>query len=97
MDLHRRAELRSIALHAVVAERLRADPKIVARARQRIERSDVHPTYRAQWVALLDGPLDELTAALVRDDEAMRALRQTTPFTFVVGPRERWRIWREVA
>ena len=41
-------------------------------------------------------PLDTLIERLSADEEAMRDLRQSSPFTFVVPPRERWRIWREV-
>ena len=41
-------------------------------------------------------PLDVLVDLLEADDEPMRDLRQSSPFTFVVAPRERWRIWREV-
>lgn len=97
VDRHRLVEARSLALHRAIAERLRADPSLIARARCRVEQSATHPEYREAWLQLLARPLDELLEQLVADDERMRALRQTTPFTFVIGPRERWRIWREVA
>jgi len=97
VDRHRLAEARSLALHRAIAARVREDPSLVARARLRLERSATHPEYRAAWLELLARPLDQVLEALVADDERMRALRQTTPFTFVISPRERWRIWREVA
>ena len=52
--------------------------------------------YAARWLALLDGSREVLLATLVDEREDAVALRQSTPFTFVVGPRERWRLWREV-
>jgi hypothetical protein len=98
VDLHRLAEERSIALHRVVAERVRVDASIVTRARERLARRAAervtHPHYAAAWRDLLDGPIDRLCAALVSGDEVMRALRQCTPFTFVVSPRERAAIWK---
>lgn len=97
MDRHRLAEARSLALHRAIAVRLREDPSLVERARRRVEASSTHPDYRAAWLELLSRPLEQIIEALVADDDRMRALRQTTPFTFVIGPRERWRIWREVA
>jgi hypothetical protein len=99
VDLHRLAEERSIALHRVVAERLRVDASIVTRARERLARRAAegvtHPHYVAAWLDLLEGPIERLCAALVSGDEGMRALRQCTPFTFVVPPRERAAIWKQ--
>ncbi len=98
-DGHRTAERRSLVLHAAVAARL--DDKTVARAAGRVDGwlrdgGPVPPAVASAWRALLDGPRDALAAALVRDDETMRDLRQNTPFAGVVAPAERWRIIREV-
>lgn len=97
--LHELAEERSLALHRAIAERIRRDPSIVGRARDRVDgwladRSVAEP-YARRWKALLDGPREALLAALVDQGQAARDLRQTTPFAFVVPPRERWRLWRE--
>ncbi|PTL58645.1 hypothetical protein [Paraconexibacter algicola] len=96
---HRTAERRSIALHAAVRARL--TPEVVGTARARVDAwlrdgGPVPPPAARAWRALLDGPADELAAALVRDDERMRDLRQNTPFAGVVPPAARWRIVREV-
>ena len=100
MDPHRLAELRSIELHRHVAVAMSARPEIVPMARERVARllreGVLDARIAARWVALLDEPPDVLAERLVADVEAMRDLRQSTPFTFVVSPRERWRIWREV-
>ena len=102
MDRHRLAELRSLAYHRAVADLARDDDSVVARARERVggwqgPAFAGHCSYAERWALLLLVPLDELCAALTRDDEEMRAMRQCTPFAGALDPRERWRIWREVA
>jgi hypothetical protein len=52
--------------------------------------------YAAEWRALLVGPIDALTLVLVADSEQALALRQTSPFTGVLRPKERWAIWKRV-
>lgn len=99
-DGHRTAERRSVAIHAVVVSRL-DDDAVLERARARVqgwldEGGPVPPPAARAWAALLDGDRAALAAALVRDDEAMRDLRQNTPFAGVLTAAERWRIVREV-
>lgn len=100
MDPHRLAELRSLAYHRAVAAALARDPSLVDRARARVESwlvtGGVHPEYAEEWRTLLSRPVEEICAALVETGERMQALRSTTPFAGVIGPRERWRIWRAV-
>lgn len=98
-DGHRTAERRSLALHTAVAGRL--DDATVQRAGARVDGwlrdgGPVPPAAAAAWRTMLDGPRDVLAAAIVRDDEAMRDLRQNTPFAAVLAPAERWHIIREV-
>lgn len=98
---HELAEERSLALHRVVAERVAREPGLRSGALERVDRWQAKGTlgsfYADRWRALLTGPLDTLLATLVDECQSARDLRQNTPFTFIVGPRERWRIWREVA
>jgi hypothetical protein len=103
MDLHRLAEERSLAYHRVVAERLRTDPRVLARARERVRLWIAEgrvpggvPGYAREWERLLAAPVDTVCDALVADTEEGRARRQATPFAGVVGPRERWAIWKAV-
>lgn len=97
---HRRAELRSLALHREIAARIAADPTLLGPARRRVAgwlaAGGPSREYAAAWQALLDGSGEVLLAALRADDERSRDLRQATPFAYVVPPRERWRIWRAV-
>jgi hypothetical protein len=82
-----------------VAERLRPDPTVRRRARARVDswfrEHAVAAVWARGWDELLGRPVDAPSARLVEDSEATRALRQVTPFAGVVGPRERFRIWRE--
>jgi hypothetical protein len=100
MDLHALAEERSIAYHRAVADRLRADPALLTKARARIDewiaRNDRSAGYALRWRDKLGEPLDRLLAFLVDPSEEARAMRQATPFAGFIDPRERWRIWREV-
>lgn len=89
---HRTAELRSLALHALVAARL--DDAVIDRARRRA--AALPGPYAERWRALLDGPRERLLEVLAADDEACRDLRQCTPFAGEVPAADRWRIIREV-
>jgi hypothetical protein len=101
VDPHRQAEERSIAMHAAVAERLRADPSIRERAMARVaawlESGAIHPSYARSWTELLSRPVAEICATLTDPSERARALRQCSPFAFVLDARTRWRIWRATA
>jgi len=101
VNRHRLAEERSIELHREVAARLRADPRLVEHARERaagwLETGEIAEPYTTLWMRILGSSLDELCEFLVDPGETARALRQCTPFSGVVDPRTRWRIWREVA
>ncbi len=98
MNLHRLAEARSLAYHAIVAERL--DEAVLDRARTQLARFRaqrlVGERYVSEWEALLAGPRDALVERLLADDESARALRQTTPFAGVLSPAERHALWRAV-
>lgn len=100
MPFHRVVEDRSLAYHRVIAARVVTDETIVLRARERVrawERdAPMSREYVEAWRALLDGPIEVLTACMVDRSEHARALRQTTPFAGALSARERWRIFREV-
>jgi hypothetical protein len=98
--LHAVAEDRSLELHRAVAERLRGDPALVGRARDRVARwlreGTVARPYAEAWQAELRRPLEELIGLLVDPGERARQLRQTSPFAGVLAPRERWAILRRL-
>jgi hypothetical protein len=96
---HRTAELRSLAFHGLVAQRL--DDELLERARTRVDRwlADGGPVDVARaerWRGVLGGPTAGIVAVLTTDDEESQDLRQNTPFAGALSPRERWSIVREV-
>ena len=91
-----RDQQRSFRLAIAVAGHLVADPegtKQVARAYL----ADLGPgssrrrggKWHGRWLALLDGPLDDLLTALTADTVASRELRQNSPFVGVLSDAER--------
>jgi hypothetical protein len=98
---HSLAEERSLALHRAIAERLRSDPRILERARERVRRwaesGGAHPDYVDAWEVVLSRPPEGIAAFLVDPGEHARALRQASPFAGSLTPRERWSIWRAVS
>ena len=100
VDPHRLAELRSVALHAAVGKELLRRPALVDETRQRVRslhlEGKLAAFYRDEWMAVLQLPIDRIVAVLCEDSERARAMRQATPFAGIIGPRERWQIWRTV-
>jgi len=100
IDPHALAEARSLAFHAEVAARIRADPTIVAAALARVSSwlAERPPrAYAREWAELLEGPVEALCAALLDEGQSGRARRQSSPFAGVLDPRTRWAIHAEVA
>lgn len=98
---HRPAELRSKALHELVAQRIEREPHVVARALERVERwmaegGPVDAGWATRWHELLSGPRDVLLATLRSDDQEAVDLRQNTPFAGVVPERTRQQLIREI-
>jgi hypothetical protein len=100
VDPHRRAELRSLALHRAVGERLRREPALLDAARDRLRtwcrEGKLDPLYCDAWLGVLDWPLERILEFLSADTERARELRQATPFAGVISASERWAIWRSV-
>ncbi len=96
---HERIDQRSIALHRAIAEKLRGKPEVLEIAHRNLERWMAVETrsmpYFQAWKQLLARPFAELLPLLTEDSEAMRALRQATPFAGVLTPRERWAIYAQ--
>jgi hypothetical protein len=99
MDLHRLSEQRSLAYHRLIAERLRSQPEILEKARQRartwLAASAEPPFYARKWAEILAGDIPSIAAFLVDRSELATELRQSSPFAGALQPQERWKIWRE--
>ena len=96
-----REDRRSLALHAVVAQRLAERPDVtVARAKATLQRMRVANPDASQllreWDLILHSPLADVLAVLCDPSERARELRHATPFAGVLSPRERADVYREI-
>lgn len=100
MHGHRKQDLMSLAYHREVARLLLQDGRVRRDAMGRLERWEqkgtIHPEYASRWRELLALPEDRLAEHLLRDDDEMQAMRQTSPFAGTLTPQERWALRRSV-
>ena len=97
---HEEVDRRSLALHARVAARLRAQPSLIRIAHHNLDRwrsqcdhDDPAATAIREWKDLLESlSLDDLCDYLVRQDESAARLRQNSPFAGILSPAEVWEI-----
>jgi hypothetical protein len=94
-----RAE-RSLALHAAVAARLRAQPETLDRARAKLDEwlargGRASPLWQ-RWRDVLRLPVDEVARFLTDRSEEAAWLRKASPFAGVLSPHERLGILREL-
>ena len=100
MKDHRTIDCRSLALHRLVAGKLRADSRLLDLALGNLVRWEptastaVRPVL-AEWRALLVSTVDEVIAVLIGEDERSVRLRQSSPFAGALTPEERFGILRE--
>lgn len=91
---HAGADLRSLARHRIIAERL--DAQLVGEARERldelVDQELIHPVYERRWRELLDRPRDEIARVITADTQEGRDLRQNSPFRGGMTEPERRRI-----
>ncbi|OGA02989.1 MAG: hypothetical protein A3H35_20840 [Betaproteobacteria bacterium RIFCSPLOWO2_02_FULL_62_17] len=98
---HAFRERQSLALNGAVARRLSSDPRLVLeRARRTLARWKSMPGVwcidLATWERILDiADVAEVHRLLTGTDEFAIRLRQSSPFSVQLSPRERWRILRE--
>lgn len=95
---HELADQRSLLLHREVARRLRADATLADTARARVEAwardGRAQAAYVEAWRSLFEAGLPAVLEALEDPSERGQALRQVSPFAFVLRPRERWQLLR---
>ena len=84
-------------MHGAIAARLREAPELVRIALDNLQRwsgsARRSGAYLDRWRELLALPLEELLVLIQEDSEAMRAMRQSSPFAGVLRPKERWEIY----
>ncbi len=92
---YRQEDLRSIAFHRAIANKLRDNPALLNVAFENIERWKRLGYARSSWVlldkwqVLLRGSFDELLSKMTEDSDTMQQLRQSTPFAGILTNAER--------
>jgi hypothetical protein len=89
---HAWIDQRSLALHEAIADKIEAEPRLVAVARANVARwlAPNRTTALLDWRDLLDvTPLSELLALLRSPAEEAARLRQSSPFAGLLTPQER--------
>jgi hypothetical protein len=94
---HRLLEARSLAMHAVIAQKIANDPELLAIAgrnldRWQAQRPNSPPRWLHEWRSILEHPWPVVVARLTDLTEEGARLRQSSPFAGVLTPAERKRI-----
>ncbi|HYR34012.1 MAG TPA: hypothetical protein VEQ87_06955 [Burkholderiales bacterium] len=94
---HRIADARSLALHALAARRIAADPRVLRRARETLKRWLARYGARApaalrEWQELLERPWQEVAAKATELSEDAGRLRQSSPLSTLLSDAERRRV-----
>lgn len=98
MRTHHEIDLRSLELARAVVARIDSDPERrgLERAREtcgRWLRTAPAPAIE-EWSRLLSGDWSEIRLRLLDEGEEGQRLRQSSPFTGILEPAERWEILR---
>jgi hypothetical protein len=94
---HRRLEERSLALHQLIAQKVRTAPALLDKARDNLRRwqqknANPSPTL-AEWEQIISSPVDQIVAFLQERSEMATRLRQSSPFCGILTEAERRAIY----
>lgn len=97
-SFHRVLDARSLAMHAVIAQKIDRDPKLLDVARRNLLRwrdrwADSPPAWWEEWREILSQPWPTIAAVITDLSERATRLRQSSPFAGVLTPIERKRIY----
>jgi hypothetical protein len=101
MRSHEWIDARSLALDRTVADKLRAEPGLLDRARRTLDRwleqrQPAVPAVLLEWHEILTRwPLESILDLLTSPEETPRRLRQSSPFCGILSPEERLAILKE--
>jgi hypothetical protein len=95
---HRLLEARSLAMHAVIAEKIQRDPGLLKVAHKNLARwrarwDDQPPAWHREWSDIMKRPWQEIAAVMTELSEEGARLRQSSPFAGVLSLEERRRIY----
>lgn len=95
---HQHLDARSLALHSLVARKLMADPALLKRAREILQRWKKNsprplPSYFAEWERVFRLQPAEVAGLLVAMNDDATRLRQSSPFAPLLTAEERLRVY----
>ena len=95
---HRLLEARSLAMHAVIAQKITRDLKLLDVPRNNLKRWNARwegeaPAWYREWRRIMDRPWPEIAAIITEPSEEGARLRQSSPFARVLSSVERKRIY----
>jgi hypothetical protein len=95
---HRLLEIRSLAMHAVIAAKIERDQTLILVARENLDRWQMRrkespPRWLAEWRSILRRPWREVAAIITDTTENAVRLRQSSPFAGLLTHSERRRIY----
>jgi hypothetical protein len=91
---HQDIDARSLAMHRLIAEKIRRDPALLEIARARVERWQTQPDradsrYVDEWARVLASGLAATLSVATEESERATTLRQASPFAGVLTETER--------
>ena len=99
MKSHLDIEKRSIILHQAIADKIIKNPSFLEKAKENLHRwssmkdQNRSSKYFKEWEKILEKDVDEILKIMVENTEQMHLLRQSSPFTGILTPQERWKIY----
>lgn len=96
---HRLLEARSLAMHAVIAEKIERDSQLLDVPRNNLQRWKARwveseaPAWYDEWRGIMNRPWPEIAAIITELSEEGARLRQSSPFAGVLSADERKRIY----
>ena len=91
---HRRLDMRSLAMHTLIARKIARKPELLDVARDNLKHwrtrwGQQTPSWHTEWQAILKRPWGEIAALITDSGELATRLRQSSPFAGVLSPAER--------
>ena len=97
-SVHRLFEARSLAMHALIAEKITRDRHLLEIPQRNLERwsrrfDQARPRWLEEWSRVLRRPWHEIAGLIAEPSERAARLRQSSPFAGVLTPEERQRVY----
>ena len=93
---HNRINARSLVMHRVIAEKLMQNSELLQKAKDNIKRWRMHGVEVSafkEWENIIDSGLNNVIRIITANTEESARLRQSTPFTGILTPKERKNIY----